>query len=713
MNSKLFYAMVVVVSLASSLMEAQVTVTPSPDRPGQPGGENVGAYNVTDSFEAGYRFVELGGDQNFFRSNEDYSNGIRLFSSSFTANSKDGHGPLFDSISATSEGLGNDPYESAAAHIEKNGLYRYDMTWRSSDYFNQTLANAGGDTLKNTRRVIQDHDLGISLTKWAVLKLGYSRNHETGPEYSVYELYIGGLARDVLPIDRDARRDWNEYRLGTELNFLGFRLTLQHHWDFYKDDSPYASLVPGEPYVLGNLLNQSLQPSLPATYPNLATAYSRSTPMRVTTPGWFGNLYRSQKLWAIDARITYNKADQSSIYNEVERGASAVANSACSNCGVGKKATASTNMLGTAREPFTAGDVVLSVFPTSRLTITNSTSAENVQYDGSGQMLQLSTVAATKNVFWLQQIDEKRVSDALDLNYRVTKWLGLNSEYRYTDRLLDNNLIRTGTTKSRDINSLSDHLNSGTFGFRLNPIKPLSINLDGTIGRTTLPETPIAPAHFHNIRGRVQYRMKHMNLSATYRQVYNLNAPAPVVFTSQFGPPPLSYFASHSRDYSFAASFPVRDTFWLDVSYSKTHLDTLANLWLEEPVKPKSSTIVSVPGYLSEYISNLHSVSILAKAAVTKRVALYAGYSFTHDSGDGRGVQNLGIQDPAGSVLANTQTFPLTYQAPLARVSLKLTPRVQWNGGWQLYRYNQQFAFYNYQPYYRAQTGYSSLSFTF
>ena len=30
-----------------------------------------------------------------------------------------------------------------------------------------------------------------------------------------------------------------------------------------------------------------------------------------------------------------------------------------------------------------------------------------------------------------------RVSDSLDANYRVTKWLGLNAEYRYTDPFLD------------------------------------------------------------------------------------------------------------------------------------------------------------------------------------------------------------------------------------------------------------------------------------
>jgi len=711
MNTKLLCLGFLNLSFASPLLQSQPVAAPSPDRPGVERGQDVGAYNWTNSFEFGYRFNEVGGDSSLFRATENYGNGLRLFGSSVTAHSKTGRGFLFDSLSLTTQGLGNDPYGVATLHVEKNALYRYGMSWRQSDYFNPSLENSESDTLKNTRRTMQDHDLSFSLAKWAELKLGYSRNHETGPEYSAYELYIGGLARDVLPIDRDARRDWNEYRLGAQFDFFGFRLSLQHQWDYYKDDSSYASLVPGQPYALGNLLNQPFQPSLPATYPTLGTAYLRSAPMHIRTPGWFANLTKSGKLWAMNAKAAYSKADQTSDYDEIESGARGVANASCSNCGVGAPGTAATFSAGNARQAFTTGDLTLTFFPTSRLTITNSASAQNNLYDGTAQIFQPSSVAATKNVFWNRRMGSGRVSDSLEANYRVTKWLGLNADYRYTGRWIGYNLIRTGTTNNKDFNSLSNHLNIGTFGFRLKPIQPLSINLDAGVGRDNSPETPVAPAHLHTLKGRVQYRQGRLTLAATYRQQYNLSAPRPVVFTSSFGVPPNSYYSSHSRDYSAVASFEVRRHLALDVSYSKTHLDTLANLWAELPVSV--STIVSVPGYTSEYISNIHTVSIMVKASLQKRVTFYAGYNITHDSGDGRKVQDLGIQDPAAEFLAARQTFPMTYQAPLARISFRITPKLQWNGGWEFYRYNQLFAFYGYQPYYRAQTGYTSLSYSF
>ena len=172
--------------------------------------------------------------------------------------------------------------------------------------------------------------------------------------------------------------------------------------------------------------------------------------------------------------------------------------------------------------------------------------------------------------------------------------------------------------------------------------------------------------------------------------MYNLNAPVGYAFSINpaFGVPPPAYYASHSRDYSATASFTLNSNWSLDASYNKLHLDSLANLWTEQPA-PNSATIISVPGNVSQYVSNIHTVTFMAKTGLKKRGTFYVGYNLTRDTGDGRQVQNLGLQDPAASFLANLNTFPMTYQAPLARLSIKLSPKMQWNGGWEFYRYRQ------------------------
>ncbi len=716
----------VLLFLSLSHLDAQAVLTPSPDHTGSPFGGEWGPYNVTNSFEAGYRFTRVGGDANLFRSVENYGNGIRLFGNSFTANSRDGHGVLFDTLSLTTSGLGNDPYGVATLRLEKNDRYRYDMQWRRNDYFNASLLDGESTTLKNTVRVMQDHDLTIQAAKWAKLLLGYTRNHETGPEFTDYETYIGGLARSVLPLDRNARRDYNEYRLGTELDFLGFRLLLSHRWEYYKDDSSIASLVPGQTYALDYLRTQPYNPSLEITYPQAATAYLRSQPMHTQNLAWFANLARKEKYWAVDSRVSYSKGDSQTLYFESESGASQASALVPTgdgrllvgnNSGFGRPATAVTYMPGTARHPFTAGDFIFSFFPTSRLTIVNSTSAQSNRYDGTGNEFRtVGTGVANINRFWSFQLNNERISNAFDLNYKVNNWLGLNSEYRYTARMIDNNTIRTGTTNSRDINSFHDHLNEGTLGFRLKPMKQLTFNADASLGRDNGAYTPTSPAHFHNIRARLDYRAKKVQFGLTYRQLYNLNAPLSVASSSTgqlLVGAQLDYYASHLRDFSAHTSFEANRRMGFDLSYSKTHLDTLANLWAElVPAKSTTITSVSVRGYTSQYVSNLHTVSLLARTTF-KRGTLYAGYNISHDTGDGRNLQSLGITDLAAAYTARANTFPLTYQAPLARLSIKLSPKLQWNGGWELYRYGQQFAYFGYQPYYRAHTGYTSLSFTF
>jgi hypothetical protein len=133
--------------LPLSVLQAQTVVAPSPAPTGSETPELWGPYKITDSVETGYRFAEIGGDYGLYRSTVNYGNGISLLGSSFTANSQDGHGHFFDSLLMSTSGLGSDPYSTARLNIEKNGVYRYDMMYRRSDYF-----NTSGPDLKGNAR---------------------------------------------------------------------------------------------------------------------------------------------------------------------------------------------------------------------------------------------------------------------------------------------------------------------------------------------------------------------------------------------------------------------------------------------------------------------------------------------------------------------------------------------------------------------------------
>ncbi len=173
-------------------------------------------YNIVDSFETGYRFRAFGGSFDQYRSTVNYGDGIRLLSSFFTMNSKDGHGRFFDEIVLTTQGLGNDPYQNATLRISKNRLYRYDMHWRLNDYFNPGLVTDGGagQHLLDTEYTTQDHDLTLFPESNLKFFLGYSRGNQNGPAISTVQLF--DARGNEVSFVRECTPPANEYRLGNE-----------------------------------------------------------------------------------------------------------------------------------------------------------------------------------------------------------------------------------------------------------------------------------------------------------------------------------------------------------------------------------------------------------------------------------------------------------------------------------------------------------------
>jgi hypothetical protein len=95
-------------------------------------------------------------------------------------------------------------------------------------------------------------------------------------------------------------------------------------------------------------------------------------------------------------------------------------------------------------------------------------------------------------------------------------------------------------------------------------------------------------------------------------------------------------------------------------------------------------------------------------------LSIYAGYSIARDTGDGRAAAvPQGVADPIQALLSSVQTFPLNYQSPLGRVSIRITPKLRWNAGWQFYRYREDFHILGYDRNFRAHTGYTSILWSF
>ena len=636
-------------------------------------GDNSSGYNFLQSFELGYRWATTGGDQDMYRSTVNYMDGLRLLSGSLEIHSRDGHGKWFDDLLINALGLGNDPYESATLRVEKNRLYRYDLLWRSDAFFDPALTVSYGQHQINTVRRLQDQNLTLFPQSWVSFLLGYSRDAQTGPALSTIQLF--DPAGNEFPLLSDVRRQQNEYRLGGDIKIAGFRLNVTHAWVDYKDDTTQV-LTAAAP---GNNLNNLTQ----------LDSFLSNQPNHGTSPYWRIGLFREgKKLWTMNGRFSYVAGRRDFILGESAAGAN----------GMGAATQLLSQAFGSANRPSAAGNLTFSIFPASRVTFTNQTSVYNTRMAGSNFFEQYFDGSLLTPTVAFNYLGILTIENSSGIEIRVKPWITVHGGYTYTDRRVGSEVMDSPVTIGLapfPKNLQTNRLNAGTFGVRLKPLKALTINLDGELGKANKPIYPISDRNYQTLNGRVEYRRKLWRLMASGRSDYNNNS---ITLTS---------YASHTRQYGADGSWTPGDRFSIDASYSRLHTDSLGGISYFTGAQPAMADH-------SYYVSNIHAATLSARFMIAKRADLSIGYSHVQDTGDGRAtaVGNFKDVQPSGAApaLAAAQTFPLRYLSPMGKLSIRITDRVRWNAGYQYYGYNESFsALQNY----RAHTGYASVSWSF
>lgn len=654
-------------------LAAQQTLAPTTGESiGPVRGENTGDYNVVQSWELGYRFAAIGGNRGEYRADVNFGNGIRLLGSSLTINSKDGKGKWFDEIVLTTQGLGNDPYESAILRVQKNRVYAYDMTWRLNDYFNPGLVTSGGYHAQNTENRWQDHELTIFPQSKYKLRAGYSRTTESGPALSSVQLF--DTRSDAFPLFSNVKREFNEYRVGGEVEMFKIKLTGLRRWSFFKEDTPCTVTTP----------ESTNDPANPATL----QSYSRFEPQHGSNSGWLVNLFTERHRFSVNGRFTYNGGRENFALNESATGLDRF----------GGNQNRLILVSGNARRPVTTGDGVINLFLTKKLILVNNSSFANTRMDGNNFFQQYDLATLSSEVLNFQFLAIRLFTNSTDLRYQVTPKLGVYTGYQYSDRLIRSNesLAVPGDPYDSIIAQQSNHQHVGVVGINWVIWKALRLHLEGELGRNDNPFYPTSLRDYHAISGRLQYRTKKLQLATSYKENYNNNSIT------------LTAYSSRARSYSSNATWTARSWFSVDASYSRLHLDTIGGIAFFAGA-PRAQLIT---GLQSVYASNIHAATLGMRFSIGKRTDLYAGYSVTRDVGDGR-TSISAVASPTQTLLNSVQTFPLMFQAPMARVSVKLHEKLRFNIGYQYYGYKEDFGLFSINQNYRANTGYTSLLWAF
>jgi hypothetical protein len=654
---------------AAAISFAQPPVASAPEQVGSPRGENWTNYNISNSFEIGDRWSLIGGDQSKYRSDVNYGNGLRILSTSFSMFSRDGKGRPFDDFLIQTQGLGNDPYESAILRIAKNRVYRYDLTWRQSDYVNAGEAIANGLHGITTRRHLQDHDLTLFPQSKLRFFAGYSRADQNGPALSTINIY--GKDASEYPLYSNTRRQQNEYRVGGEAAFLGLRLNVLHGWTYFKDDSSFSA--------------QNAAATGGDTTAALASYY-RSEPIHGRSPYWRGTLFREGGRWfAMNARMTYTAGKGSFVQDESVRGFA----------GDFGPINRFILITGSGSRPVLAGNATFSFFPTKRITITNQTSVNNIRMSGNNYYQEFNDGLFDNALSYFQALGIRTVSNSTEANFQLSKRLGFFGGYQYSNREITS---LTGSQFDTFIDSTAasqtNTVNTGTAGLRVHPVKELTLIADGEVGRANLPIYPSSEKDFHALGARAQWKRKTVMLSAHTKANYNFNSAA------------LTAFSSRSRNYSFDGSWTPKDWISFTGGYAKLHLDTTSGIVFFVLREKDTGTYA--------YTSNVHSIFAQARVSIKKRADLLVGLSSVQDLGDGRSLNGPIFQSAPHPFAFSAETFPMAFRSPSARLSIRLHQQLRWNAGYQYYGYHQSLVTEVIPNQgYRANTGYTSMSWSF
>ncbi len=658
-------------------LRAQPAVTPTPDRPDEI--TKTQGYSVSNTFEAGYRLSDVSGNRDVYRSSVNFGNGIRLFEGQLRVNSLEGHGSLFDELSFHTMGQGQDPYQSSILRVEKNGFYRYDMQFRIVNYFNLLPSLWQGEHGVNSERIFQNHELTLFPGKKLELILGYDRNNHNGPGFSSEGIPddVGAFQRDrFLRFRTNLRQLNNQYRAGVNGRIAGLAITFLQAFDNYREDTLYEDGT-GLPSLAANV-----QP---------IESLRRAEPIHGNTPSTTVVIRtENEHRIAFHGRYSYASGNRNSILSEDVLATDPVRNLATQR---------HTFVVGEADRKQGSGDFTVTLMPSEKWTISNTTSVNNTRINGQAAFIETSLF--TNEFLTFKHLGIRHISNATEANFRPLRKFGLYGAYRFsTRRVRSEGAFRFPEFDFADpLFEQDNRIHSGVAGFRWFPASGLRFSFDSEIGRADRPFTPISEREFHKETARLRWKRNGLVLSAYFKNAINNN--------------PLTLIDHHSESRQFGANgswVSPGAKFTLDAGYSQLRMDTASGIFnffgLDEA------------GALARtfYSSNLHLINFGARLELHPRLTLYLGYNLAKDTGDDRGSLSFASGfTPAypsfgfdGTNFYNS--FPLSYQSPLTRLSIKLNEKLAWNFGWQLYNYSEEFS--GLQNYH-AHIGYSSFRWSF
>jgi len=295
------------------------------------------AQSVPFDLEAGYRWLDLKGSSQMYRTQINERAGLLIRNFTLSTSDFEGHTSLADRFRVDVSDFGSGPAQSFRLEASRAGAYKLRFGYRSADAFsalpafaNPLLAQGivpGQHTFDRTRRMY-DFDLELLTDRPIVPFIGYSSTESSGPGSTTYH-----LGQDEFRLLQDLHERDREIRAGASFHFASVYGQLTEGWRNFRGNES-LTLAPGS--GSGNNLGTVL--GTPVT----ADSITRNDNTHVKTP--FTNFYiTGDVLKRLRLIGNYSRFSAESNGSESESAAGSFASFAISRFYTGLSESASSN----------------------------------------------------------------------------------------------------------------------------------------------------------------------------------------------------------------------------------------------------------------------------------------------------------------------------------------------------------------------------------
>jgi hypothetical protein len=206
------------------------------------------AQSVPFDLEAGYRWLDLKGSSQMYRTQINERGGLLIRSFTMSTSDFEGHTSLVDRFRIDASDLGSGPAQSFRLEASRAGTYKLRFGYRSADAFSALPAFAnpllgqgiipGQHTLDRTRRMY-DLDLELLTDRPIVPFIGYTSNENSGPGSTTYH-----VGQDEFRLLQNLHERDREIRAGASFHFASVYGQLTEGWRNFRGTES-LTLAPG------------------------------------------------------------------------------------------------------------------------------------------------------------------------------------------------------------------------------------------------------------------------------------------------------------------------------------------------------------------------------------------------------------------------------------------------------------------------------------